>query len=399
MNLKAFIRLLKTSPWLTPVLAAIDSVLWLTDSLAIALTPTTQQANSLLIIRLDVLGDYLMFRNYIRRIRESTRYKNHTVTLCGNVAVKSLAETFDTDVIDHFLWTDIYQLSTNPLYRFRFVRQLRRTGCSVVFCPTYSRVLVLDDFMARASGATERVGCYSDGINSKKWETWVGDRYYTRLVASVHGYVFEMERDRQLTEGFLQEPVAIKSPHFNIGQTHPVTNLSTQFVVLSLGAGQDFRVWPANRFAQVADFIRQNYPEYAIVLTGAPNEQIYAQRFLAELTDYSRIDDRTGKLSLSELIFVLSRAGLLVANETGIVHLAASTHTPTIVLSQGKSLVRWHPYPPAVAPYIHHLYPAYVEQHRANLPAIAAEFNPESRFSIEEISVVQVQESITTLLQ
>lgn len=398
MNLKALIRLLKTSPWLMPVLAAIDFTLYLTDTLAIWLTPIAQKPNSLLIIRLDVLGDYLMFRNYLRRIRESSRYKGHTITLCGNVAVKSLAETVDSDIIDHFLWADIYKLSTRPLYRFRFVRQLRQAGCSVVFCPTYSRVLVLDDFMARASGATERVGCYCNFINSKRWEAWLGNRLYTRLIPSATGYVFETERDRQLTEGFLQEPVTVEPPRFDLNKLRPISDLPARFVVLSLGAGQAFRVWPMPRFAQVANHIRQQYPSHTILLTGAPNEQSYARQFLAELTDHNRIDDRTGKLSLTELIFILSKADLLIANETGIVHLAASTQTPTLVVSQGKSLVRWHPYPTAIAPYIQHLYPTYIEQRRADLVAIADEFNPESRFLMEEITVERVVRSVTRIL-
>lgn len=398
MNLKAFIRLLKTSPFLSPALVVIDLVLWLTDTLAIWLTPTSQKPNTLLIIRLDVLGDYLMFRNYIRRIRESPRYKNYTITFCGNVAVKSLAETFDTSMIDQFLWTDIYKLSTRPLYRFRFVRQLRRVGCSVVFCPTYSRVLVLDDFMVRASGASERVGCQGNLINSKRWEAWFGDRMYTRLIASRRGYLFEMERNRQLVEGFLQEPVVIEPPRFDLDGACPLTDLPTHYVVLSLGAGQDFRVWPARRFAQVAAFIWQNYPSYVIVLTGTPSEQVHSQQFMHELTDHNRIDDRTGRLSLAELISTLSKAALLIANETGIVHLAASTQTPAIVISQGKSLVRWHPYPADAAPHIHHLYPDYIEKHRADLSVIADEFNPESRFPIETIETDQVIDLVKELL-
>lgn len=398
MNLKAFIRLLKTSPFLAPVLAVIDGILWFTDTLAIWSTPFSPKPDTLLIIRLDVLGDYLLFRNYVRRIRESSRYKNYTITFCGNVAVKSLAETFDQSVIDQFIWTDIYKLSTRPLYRFRFVQRLRRAGCSVVFCPTYSRVFVLDDLMVRANGATERVGCRGNFINSKRWEAWFGNRMYTRLIASPTGYVFEMERNRRLVEGFLQEPVAIEAPHFDPYKAYPLVDLPTRYVVLSLGAGQDFRVWPARRYAQVADFIRHNFPSYFIVLTGAPNEQVYAQQFMRELTDHSRIDDRTGKLSLAELIFTLLKADLLLANETGVVHLAASTQTPTIVISQGKSLVRWHPYPADVAPYIHHLYPHYIEQHRDNLPDIAEEFNPESPFSIETIDVERVTGLVKTLL-
>ncbi|WP_158552614.1 glycosyltransferase family 9 protein [Spirosoma telluris] len=141
-------------------------------------------------------------------------------------------------------------------------------------------------------------------------------------------------------------------------------------------------MWPADRFAEVARYLLETYPNQHIVLTGASNEMSYADAFLAYIPESERVLNLTGKLSIAELIYVLSKADVLIANETGIVHLAASTNTPTIVISQGKSLVRWHPYLPPLQGRIVHLYPEYIEQNRNNLSAIAPKFNPESLFPI-----------------
>ena len=395
--LKRFIRLLKTSPLLVPVLALIDVCLLLVDRLAVLTARSQNNPLSLVIIRLDVLGDYLLFRNYLRQIKQSARYGNHSITLLGNVAVKSLAETFDAALIDRFIWVDIYKLSTRPLYRFRVVRRLRSEGFSVAFCPSYSRVLVLDDFMAWATGAAERVGCQTDYVNIAQWEATFGNRLFTRLIDSGPGIVFEMERDRRIVEGFLQEPVAVQLPTLALEYTQPVS-VPEKYIVFSLGAGQEFRVWPAERFAEVARFILALHPTYKLVLTGAPTEKIYAESFLKTIPDTSAIVDLTGRLSIPELVYVLTNADLLIANETGIVHVAASTKTPTIVISQGKTLVRWHPYPAQIGAHITHLYPTYIEQHRADLTEIAPEFNPESRFSITEITVERVTEAVRSCI-
>ncbi|AUD03014.1 glycosyltransferase family 9 protein [Spirosoma pollinicola] len=395
--LKKLIRFLKTSPFMIPALALIDLILFLVDTVAVLTVNSAKKPNSLVVIRLDVMGDYLMFRNHLHRLKESARYKNHQLTLLGNIALKSLAETFDADVVDQFIWVDIYKLSTRPLYRFRVVRRLRLEGFSVAFCPSYSRVLVLDDFMAWATGASERVGCETDYINIARWEAVLGDRLYTQLINSGPGIVFEMERDRRITEGFLQEPTAIQLPQLDIQCAKSVV-IPEQYVVLSLGAGQDFRVWPAERFTEVARFILAHFPTYKLVLTGAPNEKIYTEAFLTNMPTTSGIVDLTGDLSIPELVYVLTKADLLIANETGIVHIAASTQTPTLVISQGKSLVRWHPYPAETGSHITHLYPAYIEEHRTDLAGIAAEFNPESRFSMSEITVDRVTSSVSKWL-
>jgi ADP-heptose:LPS heptosyltransferase len=344
-----------------------------------------------------VLGDYLLFRNYLKVIRTSARFQDYTITLCANSSIRTIAETYDSDTIDRFLWTDIYKLSTNPIYRFRFIRHLRLQGFAVVFCPTFSRVLVLDDFLARATGAPERVGCLTDFVNIKRWEAWFGNRLYTRMIDSGQGIVFEMERNRRITEGFLGESVAVQPLSLNEEKAKPVT-LPQPYVVLSLGAGQDFRIWPANRYAQVTEYLLEHYPDYQVVLTGTPNEKPYSDAMMRQVPDPSRVNDQTGKLSIAELIYVVSKAQLLITNETGIVHIAASTQTPTIVISQGKSLVRWHPYPPGFGTHIHHLYPDFIEKHRDNLAAIAPQFNPESPFSIDAISVERVIAKVQVLL-
>ncbi|MVM32222.1 lipopolysaccharide heptosyltransferase family protein [Spirosoma sp. HMF4905] len=399
MLLKNIIRILKTSPLLIPILGLIDLTLYLIDQLAILTAGSvSRKPNTLLILRIDVLGDYLLFRPYLRAIRQSTKYKDYAITLCANSAIRTVAEVFDHDLIDTFIWTDMYKLSTRPLYRFRFVQKLRQQGFASVFCPTYSRVLVLDDFLAKATGASERVGCLTDFANIKRWEAWFGNQLYTRLLPSGEGLVFELERNRRIVEAFLEEPLLAEQPRFNTAYAKPVL-VPGQYTILSLGAGQDFRVWPADRFAEVARYILTTYPDQHIILTGAPSEMSYADAFLKYVPESEQVINLTGKLSIPELIYVLSKADLLIANETGIVHLAASTNTPTIVISQGKSLVRWHPYSPPLHDRIIHLYPEYIEQNRSNLLPIAHKFNPESPFPITIIETDRVVRQLDILLK
>lgn len=389
MNLKTLIRKLKTSPWLAPILVLIDLVIWLTDWISSLITPHRIKPKTLLILRLDVLGDYLLFRNYLRVIRESEPYHGYHITFCGNSAIQSLAETFDSELIDQFVWVDIYALSTQLKYRFQFVRELRRKGFEVVFCPTYSRVLVLDDFLAWATGAIKRIGCRTDYVNIKRWEATLGDRLYTHLIDTGSDLVFEMERNRRIIEGFLQKPIGVQPPSLDSSRSSSV-NLPLRFIVLSLGAGQEFRIWPAERFAAVATYIQENYPAYTILITGAPNERKFTDDFLEKLVSKTGIIDLTGKLTIPQLVYVLKKASLLITNETGIVHIAASTQTPTLVISQGKSLIRWHPYPNTITHLIKHIYIPELEQERSRFDEIALTLNPESPYSITAVSTERV---------
>ena len=398
MDLKAFIRLLKTSVWLTPVLAGIDALLWLTDRLAMAsVGRVAVRPRTLAVLKFDVLGDYLMLRTYLRYLKTESAYRDHGFVLVGNQTFRGLAEALDADIVDQWVWVDIYKLSTRLGYRFRMVRQLRQLGVETAFCPTFSRVLVLDDFMARATGAPVRVGCLGDGSNLARWERGWGNRQYTRLLPTRPGFVFELTRNQQILSEFLKVDVPRVPPRIDPARLLPV-DVPTPAVVLSLGAGQAFRVWPAERFAAVVTYLRGQHPRHTILLTGAPGEEAYADALVTRLPDQTNIQNLTAQLSLMQLLTVLHRADLLIANETGTVHLAAALGTPVVVVSQAKTLVRWHPYPPELGTSVTYVYPPYVEQHRADLTAIAPEFNPDSPLAITDVSAERVVEAVKTAL-
>ena len=60
--------------------------------------------NTLLFIRLDAIGDYVMFRNFIEILKKSDKYKNYNITLVGNSAWKNLSEELDKEYMDKFIW-------------------------------------------------------------------------------------------------------------------------------------------------------------------------------------------------------------------------------------------------------------------------------------------------------
>ena len=55
------------------------------------------KTGSLLLIRLDSIGDYVLFRNFIRELKTSEKYKNHHITLLGNASWKAVAEKLDAE--------------------------------------------------------------------------------------------------------------------------------------------------------------------------------------------------------------------------------------------------------------------------------------------------------------
>jgi ADP-heptose:LPS heptosyltransferase len=114
---------------------------------------------------------------------------------------------------------------------------------------------------------------------------------------------------------------------------------SGPYVCLHAGARYLSRRWPANRFARVGDALADD--GYTIILTGSPAEAELAGRVSQAMT--APHVNLAGKTSLGALAALISRARLLICNDTGVSHLAAALRTPSVVIVTGSDHQRWAP--------------------------------------------------------
>jgi ADP-heptose:LPS heptosyltransferase len=106
------------------------------------------------------------------------------------------------------------------------------------------------------------------------------------------------------------------------------------FLALGPTANVRMKVWPAERFVQLAQALTGPdgpLPGAPVVVLGGPGpvEAEMAAPLLAALPDAV---DLVGRLSLPEAAAVLARAALYVGNDSGLMHLAAATGAPTLGL-------------------------------------------------------------------
>ncbi|MHC1700958.1 MAG: glycosyltransferase family 9 protein [Humidesulfovibrio sp.] len=104
------------------------------------------------------------------------------------------------------------------------------------------------------------------------------------------------------------------------------------YVALQLGASEDRRRWPVERFAQVAQGLWQ--AGYAPVLVGTAAEKDLGRRLRAQLNAPvpTPVIDLMGGTDLPALAAVLAACGLLVTNDTGTMHLAAGLGVPCLAV-------------------------------------------------------------------
>ena len=93
--------------------------------------------DSMIILRSDAIGDYLLFRNFLKEIRDV--YPKYNITLIGNIAWKQLAIHFDKEIIDNFIFFNPKKLTKNPLYATQFLRTLKNNKYDIFINAVHSR--------------------------------------------------------------------------------------------------------------------------------------------------------------------------------------------------------------------------------------------------------------------
>ena len=118
-------------------------------------------------------------------------------------------------------------------------------------------------------------------------------------------------------------------------------NLSTPPALLNPGAGWQSKIWPAERFGQLARELDRRHGIRSVVVWGGDAERSAAERIVADSTGAAILAPRTSLQDLGELAR-LSR--LFISSDTGPLHLAAAVGTPCVGLFGPVPATRNGPY-------------------------------------------------------
>lgn len=94
------------------------------------------------------------------------------------------------------------------------------------------------------------------------------------------------------------------------------------------GASDIRRRWPPENFAQLTDFLYEK--GYHVCITGLDWEREVINGVIDNIENKDKVQDLSGKLSLSGMVGITSLADIVVSNDTGPLHLARALQTPSV---------------------------------------------------------------------
>lgn len=112
------------------------------------------------------------------------------------------------------------------------------------------------------------------------------------------------------------------------------------YVCLHPGARDRDKCWHPARFAQVADMLADEFG-VTIVLTGSASEAPLTAAVAGRMR--TKAIDAAAPISIGAMAALMSRARLLISNDTGVSHIAAGLKLNSVVIFSKADIRRWAP--------------------------------------------------------
>lgn len=309
----------------------------------------------ILLVRLDAIGDYVLFRNFLHLVKESPSYRSAHVTLLGNAAWRDLHNGLDRETVEETIWVGrdgLFKKSLDNLlpffwrYRPSFRKNrshLREVLSSLRFdeilSPVVNRDPCLDELLQGIAPVI--AGVRTDSSHKT-------DSIYTRLV-DVHdrnSFIFRQNTD--VMSQLLNRNIDVK-PSIDVAQATPsFSDEHRPYVVLFIGASHWTKRWPLQFFSTVARHLSVNCHDH-VIIAGGKEDRARAAKIIQSVNS-PLVRSEAGNWNLCELACRIGRSALTVSNDTCAVHLAAATDVPFVCITNsvtGRNMF-W-PYPPDLA--------------------------------------------------
>lgn len=285
----------------------------------------------ILLLQLKRIGDLILTTPAIAALRKN--YPDAHITLAISNEGAELLPAISN--VDHVLIArrnlrDVAMVSSVAGKRFDYCIDFTRNDRSA--------------FLTLLSGARKRVASYRVREQSK-----TRARAYTDLVGvrvrDMHTIDYNLALLEPLNVRAASSPPQLDLPRTSREKADRLRRdwkIRRPYVILHPGSARREKLWDAARWAEVIEHFGESH-QSDLVLTSGPS--VDERTHITEITrrTQQKVINLSGKTDLLALAALIGDAQLLVTVDSAPVHLAASTHTPQVVLFGPTNPFHWRP--------------------------------------------------------
>lgn len=290
--------------------------------------PSPHSKQSILIVLIAGIGDLVLASKAMRAVRNG--YPDADIHLLTSTEASILARNYT--FIDH-VWTfPIRELRHSKKYLIsilRLIMDLRKIN----FLSATNLYIV-----ASVTGAL-KMGLLFLPLKAES-KIGHGDKGFSFFLTKIapnntfqNQHIVDAMMSIALLGGAVDDEKGIEV-HWNKSSETKWNNFfseTTSKIMIGINPGGDRknRRWDPNRYAIVADRLAEHF-NARVVLLGGPGEEGVSR--IVEDQMKNKPVNLAGRLSLNELVYIISRLTLLITNDSGPMHIAAATKTPLVAI-------------------------------------------------------------------
>ena len=281
-----------------------------------------QAAGRILVIAPNWIGDAVMAQPLLQLLKQAQPQTAIDVLAAAWVApvLRAMPE------VDTVLETPFKHGALQLRERWRYARLLRQRGYTAAYVLPNTLKFALLPWMA---GIRKRVGYKGESryglINVMHHDDKAAPRSMVPFYAAL------------ALPPAVQAPQVLPRPQLHISSGHiaatmQAMKLSPQQPLVCFAPGAEFgnaKRWPVEHFARLANTILQDQPSVQIVLLGSPKDVEVCQQIQAACPSVHQL---AGKTTLDQALALIAQARAMVANDSGLLHIASALNRPVIAI-------------------------------------------------------------------
>ncbi len=314
-----------------PLLQNIRVIFYFLDFLILLSVPKAKYCEKdkkkVLVVFPYALGDCILFCGVAKYFRELYPSSEYELSIICQSANSSIFERY-FDMVLPFNFT---KSSVNISYRRIMYKELRKKYYDVVVDPITCTFCTPNVFATHATLAKTKIGFIEESDKKAQCPRWMRNRIYTELHTvkekNLHRIKYYAEELRLLgIKDCVATPAEFEGIDISI-------DLPQHFYVIFPTASLPVKMWPVERFAQIAKRIYQK-KKIPLVLCGTEHDRKTTEQLQKMLPDIPIIN-LLGKTSILEFIELIGRADFILTNDTSTYHIAMAKKVKTFLICGG----------------------------------------------------------------
>lgn len=301
------------------------------------------QVKNILIVLRHQMGDMLCALPMMRSIRSHFADSGITLVTKRSTNFNEIFTGNDSPVDEVFLYE-------HGLEKYlELVKELRTRKFDLAVVPSTVVFSATNHFFAYNAYAKYRVGVKSKDFEPNKVSYLLNIKSdFLWDSKKVHQIERNLDIIRQLKIPAAETSVRLK---VNSAQNEFADNFFREnfaghpgpVIGFHLGAGKPQNVWPAERFAELANLLH-NAKNAAFFISEGPADGIYVSKFKEVMrTKFPAIKYAVHNGEIMNNAAIISKLRLFVTNDTGIMHIASGFDVPLIALFGPTPAFEWGP--------------------------------------------------------